>query len=50
MPVSLLPALLLQILVVGYTPGPANILPGAAQALRPIPYRNPCFFNLDFWV
>jgi cysteine/O-acetylserine efflux protein len=25
MPVSLLPALLLQILVVGYTPGPANI-------------------------
>ena len=25
MPLSLLPALLLQILVVGYTPGPANI-------------------------
>ena len=25
MPINLLPALLLQILVVGYTPGPANI-------------------------
>ncbi len=33
MPVSLLPALLLQILVVGYTPGPANIY-SLAMAIR----------------
>lgn len=33
MPVNLLPALLLQILVVGYTPGPANIY-SLAMAIR----------------
>lgn len=33
MPLSLLPALLLQILVVGYTPGPANIY-SLAMAIR----------------